>query len=523
MPNIVEYKNPIKGLQPNGIGAEAFASSGYRIDAFAKQAGEDMQGGIDRIAVAGKQVADQIDNHMTMTQVSQLSAGYAGATAQWTQQWNDIASHTDPNNIQQARTDFINKVVQPGLEKLQGDNLTDRAQAFAQDHAADVLSHFTDKTAADASVITGQALVANLGQTADSAVQAVRADPTSMGLAIKNITSSINAQIAAAHGLDGQQAEEARTSVLKEAQAGIVRAGISAAMDKNLAYGESLLNNSAYSKYLSPEAQTELEQYAKMTARANQTDARLAASEAREAKLQQSQNTMSQIYSGFVQPDGSIKIPPNTAAKILSDPNMTGADKVAMINFTEGQALARASSTVPTVSDPTTFTNTLSTIIDGKGTVADVLNGVKNGALSEKDSTYLIKTINDMQKNPQVAADNKALTNFFQTYKGYVDTSTPLMPNAQTQQRWGEFQSDKFAQFQQGIAAGIPAKDLLDPNNKNFIGSDINKYQIPYDPKAPVADPTQPVAPLPPVNTGVTYKPGMSMDDLAKALAGNKQ
>lgn len=223
MPNIRAYESPIEGLNPSDRGADAAAMAGRRVGAFYHQEGEALGGAI-RTAGA------DVDRFVAHQEVSHYNLAAAGKMAEWTQQWNQLAATSDPNDPTVAKK-FMSEVVEPGLQKLQDGQLTETGQRYSQAHAEGMRQHFAEKSAADMSTLAGVAVTTNLDKIGNTYSGVAFNDPSATKENLRQYDAAVESTIATSNlTAEGVAHVRAHAQAVKEQ---IAKEGLSGLISKN--------------------------------------------------------------------------------------------------------------------------------------------------------------------------------------------------------------------------------------------------------------------------------------------------
>ncbi|MDR3562042.1 MAG: hypothetical protein P4N59_11490 [Negativicutes bacterium] len=526
MPNIKQFDNREQVERP-GYAAQIMNEAAYRIGRYGVEAGQAIGEGVARIGQAIRTAGEAYDNYQTVKEVSQGSAAIAGETASLTQQWNNIATHTDPNLLGQAAQNFNENTLEPTLAKLQGGFSTEKGQAWAAEHIQNVRDHFSTVQVSDLTTAGGAAAIQNFKTTADGTAAMVHSDPSSLDLGLKQVGSSVGGIIQATPNLDMKTATQLRTTLLSDANAGLVMSAVKGLVDKNPQAGLKLLNSPKYSQYLNAAQIGQLNDYARNITRANEIDGRLAQTNALLQANLTSQNAASSYIRSWANPTtGQLTIPPGTTAKIMSDPNLKPAEVNSLITLSH--VVADPANTFATSSDPSTLSTlitsaTLPPGAPGALSVPQLASALTAHKISLSDYNLVTGIQDKVANDPNLKAGYDQLKTYLTGVKGFIDTSTSGSPNPQAVQRYGEFVSDTTAAFQKGLAAGLTPSQMLDQNSPQYLGKNLPNYVAPASPLQNALqgkDPNAaPALPLPPVNQPITLP---DLNTFYKQQSGSK-
>lgn len=167
MPMIREYMNTQR------IDAAPLSQAAYRIGKTAAATGNNIRQGFDQF---GRGV-DQVEDAVATNEQSDLSAQFAQTDLALTQQYEQAKQTGDPTNPQFAQ-DFVEKNVQPALDKMGDDLLTPQAKKMYQQASQKLTAEYMKRGMSDQIAATGQKAVDNFTSLAQSYANTVTTDPT---------------------------------------------------------------------------------------------------------------------------------------------------------------------------------------------------------------------------------------------------------------------------------------------------------------------------------------------------------
>ena len=263
MANIQDFDAGNLKLNPTETGVQAVAGTARRIGAFSNQLGsaEDTLAretsrlaseteGVGRqtealgsekgamMADVGRRAGSAIEaagdmavKYVEHQEISHGAAAYARTLEQKTQQWNDLANNSDPNDPTTAQR-FMTSL-NGDLEKFQGDGfLTEGGQKWAEAHVDALRQHFAEKTQADMAKKAGDAAIVNNRQTVNSLSSTAYSDPTTKDFALAALRSSTEGIISKSPNLDVSQASRVRNELLQSGTESIVKSAAMGEIEK---------------------------------------------------------------------------------------------------------------------------------------------------------------------------------------------------------------------------------------------------------------------------------------------------
>lgn len=513
MPNIREYQNPINGIKPDDMGAEAFARSGRVIEENYNKAGALVGGGVRELGKGLSEYAEQADKQATLHQVSQGVASASAVLADNTQKWNDLAAHTDPNNMGAAREQFLNGL-KDDLGKFQGGFTTDHSKLWGAEHAANLLNHFNEKTLADVSTAAGQSLKINVMKMGDNLAATIHNDPSSIDAALAMVPSSIEAMVNNSHSLSAAQAITAKTELTQELQQRITHLSVASTMDRNVAAGTAMLTGK-YANFLRPEDLQQLENYGKTVTRANHADAVMARQDqefkerqASEARAKQFLNEMAPLG-----PDGRpgpVQIQPDAYARVLQDKTMKPSEQMTVFTFMDRITKDRAAGALAH-NDPAIVGDFIARIGDPENPVTqtDIADAVKAGKMTPQFGMELFgkASAENQQAMTKLNADPIVKAEFDRAaarITNNINANGIGGMNQAVRDKIDQFKMDQLRTLQDAVANKQDYRRFLDPKNPDYLFSDdkvdvykptkedIAKQLVASPVKKPAGTPEQP-------------------------------
>lgn len=469
MPRIKEYSNT-QTIDPGSLSnlARAQEVSGY-------QSGLALSKGINEI----NQGVKDTESHIAQTETTKLAADMATAHAELADQWRQEVQKADPNDHELASR-FMDKVVKPRLEGMGQNLITQQGNDLYSRASAGLAAELFTRSAADQAGLAGEAAVTNLDTTKNQLSNVVRGDPSSL----ENVQSLANITIdglVSAYGLPREKAEqlgrEVRGQIAKSAAYGAADLNPDAAL-KSFAEGR-------YDKWLDGTEVKSAAGYAMERQKANENAKRAAEVEQRRVEKDNFTTAAVGISTSTIDPEtGEERLPPDYFQNIVKAGKMPGSDDGTIRALQSvGERMLRA----PILrSDPNVRSEFLSRVGLDKNdpsrlTVQEVDAAYGSGDLNKTDHTMMRQSVMDADKDPRRADNLKAFNVAIGGLKRYITKSSALATDADGDKRYSEFQREKFNQFQEGLKANIPANDMLDERNKNYLFRDVQRYQPPAD------------------------------------------
>ena len=495
--NIAQYNSPVDKLTPEDHGMDAMARAGRTIGGLGHETGELYQRTIDQV---GGQAAKIIDDHEYASEVSQGSAVLAAMHNNFTTQWNEMASKTDPND-KSIQGKFLDQTVEPQLQSFQDSFSTDRGQQWAMNAADQMRMHYTEKTTADMSTRAGNAFIEDLKTQSNQLSSAAHDDHTSIDQSLNQVDNYIAAQKDAHASLLGPEALNKIDDVSHDIKNEIVKSGIQGWIDKNPQQGMAAVNGGVYDKYISGTEKDQFTRYAETQMRAKMEDQNLAYTMQERAQKQQEEAAANKLLNDSYDPKtGTFNFGAGTIQQIASNQQLSAKAKVDMISS------IKKISTDTSFNDPSTiqdFSQRLGST-DNPLTHQDLLEAMGQGKLDFNGYT----TLNGMLKNtPDAVAEKGAFTNALsQAQKTILTPAGPGAPVTPDQrQKETEFTNWFLSAYQngmndpqfKGMSQSQKAQVLLSTTDPKGLLNPDNMKRFMSTPQQMLQDGMKAVGPLP--------------------------
>lgn len=544
MANIREYTNPIGGLAPSEIGAEATAQAGFHIGRYADKAGTEIGRSIGE---AGTAVAGGYEQYVVQPEISKLSATIGTVTDNLGADWQQTAKGADPNDPN-TRSRWIQNKLEPALDQLEENATTEQGRLYARTERNRIEQHFRESTLADQSTMAGVAVKQNLNTFTNGLASNVARDPTSLDLALGTLHNTLPTLYNSSPTLTTAEAAKERAEAEGKLSTELVKTGMHAMVDSNPAAARALIDSGKYGQYLSGGDIDELKNYATVVERRNVDMAKSQQEQVVKQQKEQVQSALVNATTKFapVSSDGTVTIGPGYFKAVTDVAKMPGAS-VAEIHsaYRFGQEqLKRNTSGEKAVTDPAIYQQFSQRLRLPEGspgalTNQEVFDAAASGKLSDHDFSFFNRWVNTDVKNPTITANEKQLQQAFTGVKGFITKSTLMSAHSYGDQRWADFQRDIREEFMNATANGVPARELLDPRSSQYLMTPevIKRYQITNEQsiqelQTTAAGSLTPLAPLPKPSPSATsaasrgsgvYKPGMTMAQLHALISAGKK
>lgn len=479
------------GLNPTEIGVDAMAGAARRVGAFYNQFGNaTAELGNEKAAMfrtignaAGsdiKTVGDVVVNQMDHEQISHGTAQFAEVTNNLTQQYNAALKNADPNDPSFVAK-FNEETLQPALDQFKQGFTTERAQAWAEAHAAELQNHFITKSAADLSTLAGEAVKSNIRNSATSWSNTAVTDPSSVPFLLAGVDHSITGLVNSSPTLSAIDAARAKNELSQTVKASIVKSGAVGAIMKAAnpeATADAWIKK--YPDFINGDEAKALAANARSQIRARNYDFEIDRRRAKEVAQDKSNDATNQYLIDVRSRDPRIAGDP-TAVKILNDQNLTKQDKNNLLNYVDRQLKPETDSRL----SQQTFVGLLREMrapnadpdaVMQKAWEARLTDPGKPGSMSEHDFNQFRQEV-VARKTPEGAALERDRGLFFKQYAGAIAgpsydpvVGSPKLYNAEMDARRTE------AMLRQ---KGLDPHLAYDPASEYFLGRPerLTKYQ----------------------------------------------
>ena len=406
--NIAQYTSPVDKLQPSEIGAEALARAGRTEAGLYHQAGEDYQRTIDQV---GGQAAKIIDDHETMSEISQGAATLATMHANFTDQWNKMASQPGAASDKSIQGTFLNSTVEPGLQDFQDGFQTEKGQQWALTQADQMRMHYTEKTSADMSVLAGEAIKKDIVTQTNQLAATTYKDPSSIESALTQIDGFYDA--AKLHNTGTltpeqiAQLDSARVDAKNEVVKNLVKGVADNLNDpQGPQKAAAILDGGHFDQYIPAKEQDEMHRYIQEQIRERQNLQTVNAAQQERAQKQQEQAIATDLFNKSYDKDtGTFTFSKENMQAIMSNPNLPAMTKMNI----EGAVKKIATDT--SFDDPATmqsFASRLSSASTQPLTHDDLLTAMAQGKLAPSGYNFFSERL---KQTPDAVAEKTAFAN----------------------------------------------------------------------------------------------------------------
>lgn len=444
----------------------------------AAQSAHIIEQGAARLGSTAAEVGNQVEKQQTLHEVSQGAAASSALLANGAADWDNTLKTADPNNLGQARQDFLDRQ-QKRYDQFSSGFSTGQGKLWGAEHVANLQTHFNEKTIADVSRAAGESLKINVAQTADNLAAAIHNDPSTLDAALTTMKSSIDAMVANAHGLSGEDAIGARSSLNEEAQRRLAHLGVASTMDHNVAAGEAMLSGK-YGSLLRPEDVQELQNYGKAVTRAKQADADHATLNQMRAEQKASEAQANRFLSSMAPPGpdgrpGPMQVPDGAREAVLRDQTMKPSEKMTVIGFMDREQTNMQKDETPR-NDPQVSSDLIQRLGDAANptTQEQIAKQVKEGNLTPQFGMELLaKSSSENSSAMAKLADNPIVKTEFDRASAQLTGATTMLtgPNSAVKYQIDQFKADTLRTLQDAAMNKQDVSHFLDPKDPDYLFS----------------------------------------------------
>ena len=468
--NIQQYTSPIDQIHPSEVGADALAQAGRHIGAEYKEVGQEYGHAIDAVAAP---VAKIIDQHETLNEISQGSAALAAMHNNLTTQWNAMASKADPNDKSIQGT-FLNDTVEPQLQQWQSSFSTEKGQDWALAQADSMRMHYTEKTAADMSILAGTARVKNLTTQLSQLSNVAYNDPSSINQSFAQVDSTL---AAAKENSDGIMTPEQLTkldSVALDMKNEMTKNAIKGYADSDNPNGpkaaKAILNSPDYNQYLKPKEQQKLGDYIDNQSSARDVEQQQKVQQQQAQQTAANQQEVKGIFSQIASGQGYL------ATQAFANQKLSTQQKNDLVAQKNGiLSLPQDFLTSPAYGDG--FSKVAQGVYSGQPITARALTaGVRRQEITPAGAVQL-QAISDKMKTPEGLAEVNAQTQVLQQMKTQIIKGGPNAADPAGEKIYNGMLNSFYASWDAGIKSGLTPAQMADPQSKDYIGNMANTFK----------------------------------------------
>lgn len=461
MPNIEVFNAGTRAFDPNSQGSSAFETLGRHTEAEFARAGNAIGEGM-------KVLGRNIQEHQEIQDSSQISAQGAKAFADLSQSLSTTMNSTDPNSADEA-ADKWREQAESIIGQIGADAQTSHGREVAARAQATLRQEFTRQSLAYQSTLGGQAVKQNLAQTKNGLAQAVSNNPSMLPAAISFLHGTMEDQISAHKNLSAEQIASIRNEVGVQSAKDLGIAAFQTMAQRNPEAAKAALSNGDFAGMFDGAEIGTLNRYADAQSKAAEASAKAAEAEQRRQDADAFRTSMSETVGSFIQPDGSLAVPPDAPKKLVAMSLMPGAQP-GTIKSTIDMIKAIQKGQVGHT-DPSTYSLFSKKLVDGSLDARDVYQARADGDLTDKDVSYFLRAQHNLNQDPAKKAAMKDFTQWVNAQKSAFTTPGLLgLKDPQGNARFNQFQQAAQAEFERTYDQKGDWKSILNANNPHYLG-----------------------------------------------------
>lgn len=467
-----------------------------------------------------------------------------------TKQWNDLAKSSDPNDTTIAEK-FYASTLEPELERFAEGFGTEAGQKWARQYTASLRQHLFDKATADMASRAGDAAILNVDRLGNELSSLAYDDPTAADFTLSQVGPAVDVIVASHPNIGAQAASRIARDATKRIEGEIAKSAIRGATDKNPLAGADMVLSKKYDAYLTGEEKAILLAYSETRARMVRDEKKAAEVEERRIQKEAANKVANELLQTTLTSDGSLVIPKdflrNVVTKLATMPGVDPDLPKSMVAFARAVTNDNEQN-VKRVTDPAEYQELSRLFERDELTVARVNQAYIEGRLSQQDHTRWHQFANDAVTNPKFRQEHAELTKVLEGRRGFITRSSVMAPNA------SPIGDNLYKQYQVWAENYLREMRGKEPLQKTLLAIDqayiqfqptpaeiskgmdeILREGITFTRRVTPITPGQEIR-TPPVSgpgtegvrmrlpgvpsPGVQWKPGMSMDELAKKIGG---
>lgn len=475
MPNIDTYQNQVKAPTADSAGAQAFETEGRHVEAAYAQAGSAIGGGIATLG-------DEYDKSQSIQETSANSKAGAAAFATLSQSVNDTAqkASADPGNADKYWA-ALQQETESTIGSIGTDNDTDAGRQNAETWQNTIRNEMTRQTIGARSAIEGQQIKTNMGQVANGLAQAVSNNPTLLPTAIKMLSGSMDDQLAA-HGanLSPEQQASIHAEYTNPAIKNLGIAAFQTMAQRNPDAAKAALTSGTFAGLFNGDEIGTLNRYADAQSKALTEAGKAQQEQQKQADHKDFEAKASQIVASSIQPDGSMKIAPGAPQAVVALALHPGVEygTVKSLGDMMQTILKDQAKGTKIISDPQTYQSFGTKMVQGNLSAQEVYEARTAGQLSDKDTSYFIRGMDNLQRDPQKKAAETQFNQWVTSQKPAFTTDGIFGGKDPVgYQKFNQFQQAAHEQFEQSYNSKGDWAGLLDAKNPGYLGKLAPQFQ----------------------------------------------
>jgi hypothetical protein len=470
--NIPTYENPDVRLQPSDLGITSFERAAARQRSEFDAGGEAIAGGIRELGDAGANIWKTSDEAASHGEIANGVISLAQMQAKHIPLFDDAVAKAAPGDVSAATGGAMINSINPEGQQFLDQFKTVAGRQWAEKAISEYQAGFIRKAQADTAAAAGQNDLVAIHQAVNSSVALAMAHPDSLEQLVGTLRTSVNGIVDSSNASEEAKAH-LKGDFLNEQISNMAHAAVAGTMDKDVAAGQALQARFEKEGLLNPNQAFELNNYARVTNRANAADARTADELARRAADDARQARASHVFGMMYDENGQFAPPDKFAGMVARDDTLHAADKVELINAYQREA-TNGGKIVETPGLLSSLANRIGT--DDPPTQMEIIKHVGTD-LTNQNADFLLAHLN--AKTPE---DKFTMDMFNSVRKEAEDTLAPKDLNSLSggQTPAGLHAMNRFdtwfiPAYQQGLARGLTPQQLLSPDSPDYL---LKNYKL---------------------------------------------
>ena len=470
--NIETFTGNVKAPTADQAGSQAYETEGRHVEAAYAQAGNAIAGGIQAV---GK----EYEQHEEIQDTSQNSAQAASAFSDLTTKLSQTATNaaSDPTNAQAHFQQFQDQM-ENTIQEVGQDASTTRGQEHAQRLQATLREEFTRQSMGAQSIVNGQAVKQNLETMKNNIAQAVSNNPTLLTTGLSMLSGTMEDQLKA-HQLTPEEGARIRSEFTQPAMKDIGVAAFKTMAERDPAAARDALSKGQFAGMFSGEELSSLNTYANSQEKALTTAQKAAIEQTKQANTADFKAQASGVVGSMLRPDGSLSIPPGAPQAIIKlslHPGAEPGEIKSLADMTQSILKDQAKG-VKTISDPATYQSFGTKMVSGNLSAQEVYEARTQGQLSDKDTSYFIRGMDNLQRDPAKKDAEKQFNQWVTSQKLAFTTDGAFGgKDPAGYQKFNQFQQAAHDRFEQTYDSKGDWAGLLDAKNAGYLGKIAPQY-----------------------------------------------
>ena len=404
-------------VQPSEEGIQALQQGARNISRltneqaqYTRQAGQDIGRGLGALGAGAEAISKQVEQHQTLQEISSMGPGQAKLLSDTVDQMHAAIQSNDPVAIQKFRDNLENQ-----LDNWQAQANTPGARAHAITQVDQMRNHILGTMLpSEMAIAADHKTKTDLGMMANTFASISTNKPETLDASLAMMSTQIDALVAN-HTLTPGSAEELKgikQRMLGQVAAATINSVIRGNPDANILPNPSAARQMVkkYGPYLSPEQQQHFINEADAQDKVIEVQGKADLAEQTRIEKKAYNDKVADIFTGMMQPDGTLRVGQTTYHDIVDAnamPGKTAGEAESLVKMVSSIS-ERAKSGKDVVSDPAILAGLQKQALSGDLTPQQLYEAAPK--LSQKDlsNTYtMMERIN--KAGPERHDDNQLI------------------------------------------------------------------------------------------------------------------